>query len=212
MKDWGVLFYQVADRFSIIFLVITIIIGGIKYRTFTNELKWFYYYLGFDLIIEISSRIVITFGQQNLFIYPFYIIGEFVLLSIMMIDGLKLSRKIYIPIGFVTAYLAVESLYLWINNYNLASGIGKTISQIIIVCMIGYYFIHTLKTIENNKTNRILLIYGFLFLTYTASIFLYLMFDQLSSMSLSNASIIWGMNGTLCSILYGVSSYTFIKS
>lgn len=212
MKDWGVLFYQVSEKFSFVLLVIAIIIGGIKYRTFTKELKWFYCYLGFDLIIEILTRLLAQFGQHNLFVYPFYISGEFVLLSTMIIVGLKLPRKWFIPVGLITVYLLLESLFLWINNQNLSSGIGKTISQMIIICMIGYYFIHTLKTFENKKTNSILLIYGFLFLNYTSTIFLYLLFDQLSTMSLSNASLIWSMNVILCSILYGVSSYTFVKS
>lgn len=211
MKDWGVLFYQVSEKFSFVLLVIAIIIGGIKYRTFTKELKWFYCYLGFDLIIEILSRTLIYMGYQNLIIYPFYISGEFILLATMIIVGLNLSRKWLIPIGLITAYLLLEPLVLWVYNYN-SSGIGKTVSQMITVCMIGYYFIHTLKTFDAQKTNRILLIYGFLFLNYTSSIFLYLMIDQLLTMSLSNASLVWGINVFFCCILYGVSSYTFVKS
>jgi hypothetical protein len=212
MKDWGILFYNISEKLALAILVISMVIGGIKYRTFTKELKWFFYYLGFDLIIEILSRLLAEFGQHNLIVYPFYISGEFVLLSTMIIVGLKLPRKWFIPVGLITAYLLLESLFLWINNHNLSSGIGKTISQIIIVCMIGYYFIYTLKTFENKKSNSILLIYGFLFLNYTSSIFLYLLFDQLSTMSLSNASIVWGMNTALCALLYGVASYTFLKS
>jgi hypothetical protein len=211
MKDWGILFYNFAEKFALVLLVITMVIGAIKYRTFTKELKWFFCYLGFDLIIEVLSRILIYMGHQNLIIYPFYISGEFILLATMIIVGLKLSRKWFIPAGLITVYLLLEPLILWGYNYN-SSGIGKTISNMIIVCMIGYYFIHTLKTFENNKTNKILLIYGFLFLTYTSSIFLFLMIDQLATMSLSNASLVWGMNVTLSCLLYGVSSYTFIKS
>jgi len=211
MKDWGIQFYQVMEKISIIMLVIAIVIGGIKYRTFSKELKWFYCYLGFDLVIEILSRILIYTNYQNHIIYPFYISGDFILLSTMIIVGLNLSRKWLIPTGLITAYLLLEPLVLWVYNYN-SSGIGKTVSQIIIICMIGYYFVHTLKTFETKKTNRILLIYGFLFLNYTSSIFLYLMIDQLSTMSLSNASLIWGINVFFCCILYGVSSYTFVKS
>lgn len=211
MKDWGILFYNFAEKFALVLLVITMVIGAIKYRTFTKELKWFFCYLGFDLIIEVLSRILIYMGHQNLIIYPFYISGEFILLATMIIVGLKLPQKWFIPAGLITVYLLLEPLILWGYNYN-SSGIGKTISNMIIVCMIGYYFIHTLKTFENNKTNKILLIYGFLFLTYTSSIFLFLMIDQLATMSLSNASLVWGMNVTLSCLLYGVSSYTFIKS
>ncbi len=212
MKDWGVLFYDVTTMLSLILLGISLLIGGVRFFSFSKGQKWFLYYLGFDFITEMISKLLIFFHQGNLFLYPFYISGEFILLSTMFIVELKLSRKWFVFSGLISVYLFSESFFLWMFHHNVSSGIGKILSHLIIVCMVGYYFIHTLKTFENEKRNRSLLIYGCLFLYYVSSIFLFLLLDQLSTMSRCNASVIWGMNNALSCVLYGVSSYTFLRS
>lgn len=212
MDNWGVLFYNATTVLSLSLLGFSLLFGAIKFWSFSKEQKWYLYYLVFIFFIELCSKLLIANNKENLFLYPIYICGEFVLLSTMFIVGLKLSRSWFLLVGLIASFLLSESMYLWMTDQNISAGVGKVVSHLIIVCMIGFYFVQVLKTYERKHRNRFLVIYGCLFLYYSASIFLFLLFDQLSTMSIGNASLIWGMNNALSSVLYGVSSYTFIKS
>lgn len=212
MENNGLLFYYITTITSFAFLVASLIIGFLKYVFFSKEQKWYFYYIGFVFIIELTTKTLLFVGIENLFVYPFYISGEFLILMIMFIKALKLNRRFYILIAIITGLLFAETTKLWILNENVTSGVGKLFSHIIIVCTVGYYLINELVNLEVGKQKTFLIISGFLFLYYLVSIFFFLFMNQLTTISNYNASILWGMNNLFSSILYGASFYIFLIS
>jgi len=209
MDSAGLLFYNSITILSFCLLVIALIFGLIKYNLLNKEHKWFIYYLVFIFGIEIVSKILMIKQIDNLFLYPYYVGGEFLILSTMFIIGLKLPRKLYIVTTIISLSVFFEAVWLWTNNQNVTSGVGKSISHLIIICLTGNYIVRSIKTIDTK--DKFIMIYGGMFLYYTISVFLFLFMDQLITMQIINAYIIWGMNNLFSSILYGVSFYTFLK-
>ncbi|MBC9796632.1 hypothetical protein [Sinomicrobium weinanense] len=191
-------------------LIIAFLLGGAKLSALHKEGKWYICYLGFIVGVELLTEILILAYVQNTgFIYPFYAGGEFFLLISMFVVAQRLSYKWYIPIGLITIFIFVEAATLWFNNQNVTAGYGKVFSHLSIACFAGYTLIRGLRHFE--KENRFLTIYGCLFLYYLSSLFLFLLLHQLTDLNPQSASVVWGMNNILSSVLYGVSCYIFLR-
>jgi len=209
MENIGLLFYNGVTILSFCLLIIALLFGWNKYSLLKIEQKWYLYYLIFIFVIEVISITLMRLKIDNLFLYPYYVGGEFLILSTMFIIGLKLPRKLYIVTTIISLSVFFEAVWLWTNNQNVTSGVGKSISHLIIICLTGNYIVRSIKTIDTK--DKFIMIYGGMFLYYTISVFLFLFMDQLITMQIINAYIIWGMNNLFSSILYGVSFYTFLK-
>ncbi|WP_281990571.1 hypothetical protein [Aquimarina aggregata] len=168
---------------------------------------WFIVYLGFILGIEIITKIQIyIFNSTNTqSIYPLYVAGEFFFLLQVFLEALKAIRKYFILITIVTFCIFVEALILLFINNDASTGYGKIFSHLTIVCLSAFTLIKNLKNIE--MANPFLIVYAALFLYYSASIFLFLLMNQLTNTTIT----IWSMNNVLASILYGCSLYSFYR-
>lgn len=192
-------------------LAISVFFGISKWSLLQKQGKWYLYYLSFILCVELIVKFLIFIldAKNTYYVYPFYISGEFLLLSCMFIAGLNLSRNWYILSGTIASIIFVTTIFLIINNQDVTNNICKIFSHLLIISIAGYCLIKELKDFE--KENKFLVIYACLFLYYSISLFFFLLLDQLTAISDYDAYIIWGMNNILSSILYGVSTYTFIK-
>lgn len=189
-------------------LIISFVIGCSRYSTLHKAGRKYLYYLSFIVCIELLTKIsILTYMKNTGFIYPFYAGGEFFLLMSVFVSAQKLSRKWYIPIGLITVLIFSEAALLWYHSQQVEAGYGKIFSHLFIACFAAYSLIRGLKDFK--KENSFLIIYGGLFLYYTVSLFLFLLLYQLTDLNSQNASIVWGMNNVLSSILYGASCYTF---
>ncbi len=211
MEKECLLFYYIATIITYSLLGLSVLLGFLKYKLFKNEQKWYLFYLVFIFLIELVTNILIEIREKNMLVYPFYLSGEFFILTGMFIIGLKFPRKLFMLTGIISFLFLLSSFTLWENNQNVSSGYGKVISHLIIICMVGFYLIRMLKIYEFNMQNKFLFIYCSLFLYYSVSLFLFLLMNQLSTTSINNASIVWGINNILSSVLYGVSFYTFLR-
>ncbi len=191
------------------FLLITAFTFGVSNKKLwvQKEIKWHISYLGFMLFIELIIKIFIYgFNNQNTsFIYPFYIAGEFFVLSQIFFSSLQSSKKWLLGFGLISIVLFLEASFLWFNNNFFTPGIGKIFSHLTIICMAAYLLLKNLKEIKVNTP--FLIVYATLFIYYAVSLFLFLLMDQLTK----NNIVIWTMNNILSSILYGSYIYTFYK-
>jgi hypothetical protein len=169
--------------------------------------KWHVYYLGFMFFTELIIKIFIYgFDNKNTsFTYPFYIAGEFFILSQILFPPVHSSKKWQLCFGLISTVLFLEALFLWFNNDFFTPGIGKIFSHLTIICLLAILLIKNLKEFEKN--NPFSIIYISLFLYYAVSLFLFLLMDQLTK----NNIMIWTINNILSSILYGSYIYTFYK-
>ncbi len=172
-----------------------------------RQSKWYLSYLGFFICIELITEILILgFDNQNTsFIYPFYIAGEFFILSNLLFRPLQSSKKWHFIIGIISLILFSEAAILWFNNEFFTPSIGKVFSHLTIISIAAYLLIKKLKELESY--DLFLIIYGALFLYYVVSLFLFLLVNQLTRDNI----VIWTMNNLLSSVLYGTSIYTFYR-
>lgn len=204
-------FYYGVTIFSFILLCLAVITGSLSYHKLPEDLRWFLFYLGFILSIELSTKILVILKTQNLFMYPYYIAGEFFLLAVMSQVALQWTSKSRIIIGVVTILLFLESFSLWISNENVATGYGKIVSHITIISMIGLYLIRVVKGELQMTSKKYIRIYTTLFFYYAISLFLFLVLEQLTLIEGDLAALVWGLNNLLSAFLYGMSFYTFFR-
>ncbi len=206
-------FYYNTLLISDCLLILSVLLGIRKWPALEKERKRVYlYYLGFILVIELINQglIMLSYIQNTGFIYPFYVGGEFFLLLSMFARVHGLSGKWYVLVGIMAILMFVEAAVLWFYREDVVTaGYGKVVSHLSIVCFAGYTLIKGLRDFRNG--DRFLPIYGCLLLYYSASLFLFLVLDQLQNLTPESASVVWGMNNVLSSILYGTSCYTFLQ-
>lgn len=204
-------FYYGSLILSNCLLVLSVLIGIWKRSTLGTKEKWFLGYLGYMMVIELVAKLLIFVLEvrSTYAIYPFYISGEFLLLSFMFMAELEASRKWYL--GCILAGMLIfTKAMLGDSGGQTINNIDKICSHLAIICLAGYSLLKGLKQFK--KENRLLPIYGCLFLYYALSLFLFLLLNQLSHLAHADAYIIWGMNNILSATLYGTSIYIFSTS
>lgn len=172
----------------------------------SNKLcRWYIIYLGFILTIELLTFFFIEILERRTtqFLYPFYVAGEFFILSSLFLKEIKATKKWQIITRLIVCYIFIETTILWFINNDATTGYAKIISHLTIICLLAIVLIKNLKELEKNSPLSI--IYTTLFLYYGVSLFLFLLMNQLTEMNIS----IWIINNILSSILYGSSIYAF---
>lgn len=204
-------FYYGSLILSNCLLVVSFLVGIWKRSGLEAKAKWYLGYLGYIMVIELMVKLFIFVLEvrSTYAIYPFYISGEFLLLSFMFLAEFSSRRKWYL-ICILAAVLIFAKAMLGSSSANTINNIDKICSHLAIICMAGYALIRGLKQFK--KGNRLLAIYACLFLYYSLSLFLFLLLNQLSRLSHADAYVIWGMNNLLSAILYGTSIYIFSTS
>lgn len=172
-----------------------------------NNIRWFIIYLGFILGIEVVVKIVIYILRSNntQLIYPFYIAGEFYLLQRLFLTLLKASKRWHKLTLIIACCIFTEAMFFWLIKHDATMGYGKIISHLSIVCMSAYLLMKGLEKFE--KENPFFIVLAGLLLYYAASLFLFLIMNQLTEGNI----VIWCVNNLLSSILYSSSIYTFYR-
>ncbi len=189
-------------------LLCVIILGAARYRILSHKEKQYFHCIAFLFSIELLNLILPYVFKMNdtSFIYPFYIAGEFFLLSTLFIRKLDVSRYFVglsglLAIGFMAAK--------YIFDYPSNSDIGKVVSNIIIVCLSGFILIREIRGVS--LQNRFLLVDASIFFYYSVSVFFFIIQHQLAHLSDDDFYFMLSINNILLSILYCSFIYTFVK-
>lgn len=204
------LFYYVATLSSISFLILAVVFGFINRKQLKFGYQWFLIYLTFTLVIEVVSNLLIQIENQNLILYPVYAGGEFFCLSMMYFRLLRLSGIYSIVSISGSFFISLELIIQWNNNTDYTS-IGVFLSNIFIIIIAAYYLINTVYFSHVNRKNPMLSINICLFLYFSVSFLLSLLLEQIIFSPIQQASVIWGINNVLSTILYGIAFITFKK-
>lgn len=196
------LFLNYGLLLTIIFLVF------LKFTILNKKEKQYVYYIVFLFLIEVISLFFayVLELKDTSFLYPFYIVGEFLLLTSLFITKLDLPKYAFGIISFAALlFLIVNSIpKLIINNDEV-----KVASNIIIICFAGFTLLQQIKTGKN--LSRFTLIDACIFFYYSVSVFFFIVQQQLKNLSEDNFYMILGVNNLLSSILYCSIIYTFLK-
>jgi len=204
-------FYYGSLILSNCLLVLSVLVGIWKRSALNITQKWYLGYLGYMMIIELVAKLLIFVLEvrSTYALYPFYVSGEFLLLSFMFLTGFEASRKWYV-LCVLAGILVFAKAMLGSSGGHTINNIDKICAHLAIICLAGYSLLRGLKQFK--KENKLLPVYACLFLYYSLSLFLFLLLNQLSHLAHADAYVIWGMNNILSAILYGTSIYIFWTS
>ena len=210
MEDSYLLFYEAVSIFSFGLLILATFLGFRKYAILPQASRWYVHYLGFIFAVEVVTKILSQLKISNFFIYPYYLAGEFFILSVMFIEVLKVSRNAIGLAAILSIFLFVAANQ-FLKIFHMTSGHFKIFSHLVIVCFSAYYMIKALRKFDKTKRDSFLPIYGGLLLYYAVSLILFLLLDQLTNISEQSAALLWGMNNLFSTALYSISFYVLWK-
>jgi hypothetical protein len=179
-----------------------------KFTILDKKEKQYAYYIVFLFLIELISLFFayVPELQDTSFLYPYYIAGEFLLMTSLYITKLNLPKYMLGIISFVALVFLIVNFIptLIINNDEV-----KVASNIIIICFAGFTLLQQIKTGKN--MSRFILIDACIFFYYSVSVFFFIVQQQVKNLSEDNFYMILGVNNVLSSILYCSIIYTFLK-
>ncbi|MNX94206.1 hypothetical protein D3C86_1264310 [compost metagenome] len=172
-----------------------------------NE-KWYIYYIIFIFCIEFISYII-SYAEvkSTVFLYPIYIAGEFFIVTGIFIKKLKLSKYSFIVTGLLGLFfLTADRIFL---KYQYNNDYSKAVSNLIMICVIGYSLIQYIKNIKYQNTFQS--IDKMYFFYFTVSIFIFLFQQQLLEFPIDYFSFFWIANNLMVCILYFLFIKTFLQ-
>ncbi|MFY1047015.1 hypothetical protein [Chryseobacterium sp. GP-SGM7] len=179
-----------------------------KYIILNKKEKQYAFYIVFLFLVELISLFFayVIELQDTSFIYPYYIAGEFLLLTSLFIKKLDLPKYLF-GITSIVALLFLIISHIPAITFNFDE--VKVASNIIIICFAGFTLVQQIK--NNKNISRFTLIDACIFFYYSVSVFVFIIFQQLQNLSEDNFYMVLGINTVLSSILYSSFIYTFLR-
>ncbi|MGE8553692.1 hypothetical protein [Chryseobacterium jejuense] len=189
-------------------LLTVIVLGAVKYRILNSKEKQYFYCIAFLFFIELLNLVLPYVFKLNdtSFLYPFYIAGEFFLLTGLFIRKLAWPKYL-LGLGAAIAVGFMISKYGFDEPAN--ADIAKVVSNIIIICLSGVTLIDEIK--KTSAQNRFLWVDASIFFYYSVSVFIFIIQHQIVNLSENNYYILFTANNIFSSILYCSLLYTFIR-
>ncbi|RXM52762.1 MULTISPECIES: hypothetical protein [unclassified Chryseobacterium] len=189
-------------------LLAVIVLGAAKYRILNYKEKQYFYCIAFLFFIELLNLALpyIFKLDDTSFLYPFYIAGEFFLLTGLFIRKLDWAKYL---LGITAAIATGFMISKYGFNYPANADIAKVVSNIIIICLSGTTLISEIK--NTSAQNRFLWVDASIFFYYSVSVFIFIIQHQIANLSENNYYILFTANNILSSILYCSLLYTFIR-
>ncbi|WP_333596826.1 hypothetical protein [Chryseobacterium flavum] len=189
-------------------LLSVILLGVSKYVLLNNKERQYVHCIAFLFLIELLNLVlpyVFNFNNTS-FLYPFYIAGEFFLLSSLFIRKLELPKYL---LGIIALLAGGFMVLKYGFNFPFNADIAKVVSNIIIICLSGFTLIREIR--DTSFQNRFLWVDACIFFYYSVSVFIFIVQHQITNLSEDGYYIIFSVNNILSGILYCSFLYTFIK-
>jgi ABC-type multidrug transport system fused ATPase/permease subunit len=189
-------------------LLSVILLGAAKYRLLDHKEKQYFHCIAFLFFIELLNLVLpyVFKLDDTSFLYPFYIAGEFFLLTGLFIRKLDWPAYIRWIVAFAVAGFMILKYGF---NYPANADIAKVISNIIIICLSGYTLIREIKNASTQ--GRFLLVDACIFFYYSVSVFIFIIQHQIANLSENDYYTLFSANNILSGILYCSFLYTFIR-
>ena len=170
------------SRFIVVILAINCLIFVLNWKKLYDVLRFFGYYLLFNLTIEISSRILYEILKvNNLPLLHLYTLGEFILLSIFYYQITKSSdnKKVFFMIftSLIAILIILNSIFLQ-SIYGFNSYAKAPVQFIIIGYSLFYFFATNLIDAKKNiKEKSRLIVNSAILIYYSGSLFIFMFSD-----------------------------------
>ncbi len=177
-----------------IFPLIPAIILGSRYKNLSATLKLFFYYLLSTSLIFCISNILANKLINNLFLYHFYTMLNFCVITLFLNSSYLIFKKRKVLVIFISVVILIcISNTIFIEKINTfdANSVIFTNALLIILCLWGLIkSISNTFLLEHLKYYILLITFGF-FVYATASIIVYSYFKYLSLFGQRTSNEVW---------------------
>ncbi len=132
-------FIKIFNNFLSIAAIILAVLYAIRFSKFGKTYKIFTCYLVFIAIIQILLMIYSYYKENNLFLFSYYFIGQFLFMSLFYFNLLK-KKWIYLVTGIVMVGLLIQYIFspASFTSYN-SLGVSITQSVIVVYALLYYH-------------------------------------------------------------------------
>ncbi len=211
---------SIASRLAPFLVAVNIIFCIVAIKKLNAPFKRLFYFLIWNLLIEILAITFMKLGQNNLPLLHIYTLGEFLLFSYFyksLLHKPKLFQTYfsYFVLGISTIIILNSAFFQNIYGFNT---IAKTLVQVIIISYSVLYFYNLVENqlVSNQIAKSLRLINSAIMVYYSGSLFIF-MCSKISFENTETYIIFWAFNAILnvifqLLILWGVWIAFFRKN
>jgi|GEM_PF-2034257 len=209
-------FFNILRVFNFILLAFTALYGVIKFNGLAKHARFLVAYLFLILIIETIAELMAFYRFNNHKLLYAYAFTEIVCLSLMYLTllnqkpHLNFAKKICISYLIVACSILIYECYYLIAN-NQITLYGKAVSNIGILIFSGSYILFKIKTEEYFYNNPLFKVNTLIFIYFSISFIVFLLFNELITIDMQYSFVIWGINNLLAMCFYWVS-FNYFKN
>lgn len=200
------LFFKNALYAGYIALIISFVVGVARFRQLNNDQKLLFVLITLALLIELTGRILWHLRINNLFLYHFYSVAEFVLLGVLYVrhlDGLIESVYIRFILAVFVLFALVNTLFFQsLQQFNSHVTFAESLLLIIFSIL---YFYKELRDLENRNLDRVPMFWiNTAVITYfSGALVLFHVANDLIPESMKVKGVVWGIHA-----LFNIVHYT----
>ena len=208
--------YHIAAYLALFTLVCSIFIGLLKFREIPPALKIFYYYLLWNLGIELGAKMMIEMGYNNLPLLHLYTLGEFLLFSFFYLKLFPKNNKFQfiqqLFIKVVAILIIANSIFIQ-SIYEFNSFAKTLVQQVIIFYTLKYLFHLTKEELTpKNSQYSLQVINSAVLVYYAGSSFIFLFSNYFYSNKIKIPIEFWMANAIFNLIFQIVIFWTLWKT
>jgi hypothetical protein len=193
------LIYLYLSYFSALSICVPLVTGVYKRGHFASDTRSLFYLIFASLMSEIISHILHRYNLYNLFVFRFYTIVQFLLLSFFFIKTLSESKMVlYIKIcGLLFLTLATYDSYK--NGLNSMDDLSLTAASVLLMIYSLFTFYHIMENpVHLNILSTPLFWFNTAILVYfSGCLFLFIFSNYLEDHYAKVFHIAWGVNSIL---------------
>jgi hypothetical protein len=182
-----------------------VLIGVLRFKTLNNDQRILFFLLILTSLVQLSSTILWKYKMNNLFLYHFYTVAEFLLLGVLYAKHLNGLVKTTFMQGLMFAFVIlalINTLFFQsLNEFN--SNITFTESLLMIVFSVLFFY-KLLRDLQHRKLERVPIFWiNMSVLTYfSGALILFHVSNELISIPKEEREIVWGTHAVFSLVHY----------
>lgn len=188
-------------------LAISVIIGLVRLKKLNGDQQLLLILIGLVILVEISSRILWYLSTNNLFLYHFYAVIEFLLLATLYNKHIhRLIKPMYMFIimtSFVLFAIINTAFFQSLKQFNSHVTFVECILLIVFAIL---YFYKELRDLENRHLERIPMFWinASVITYFSGSLVLFYVANDLIPESMKVKGVVWGTHALFNIVHYAL--------
>lgn len=199
-------FYIYLSYCSVLSIFIPFLSGVFLKKNFSFDVNVLFYLIIADLLSEVISVTLQRYNIHNLFVFRFYTIAQFILLSIFFIKTLSPSKMLLCVKTGIFIFLAVALFDMYKNGLNSSDDLSLTTATVFLMIYSLFTFYHIMENpVQLNILSSPLFWFNTAVLTYfSGCLFLFISNGYLLKLSKKTHYELWDTINSILNITFNI--------